>query len=47
MESIAADWIAEHPEYHAELDDLDAALAAVYDVESGRTNPPSCICRCT
>ena len=39
MESIAADWIAEHPEYHAELDDLDAALAAVYDVESGRTNP--------
>ena len=39
METIAADWIAEHPEYHAELDDLDAALAAVYDVESGRTNP--------
>ncbi len=39
MELIAADWIAEHPEYHAELDDLDAALAAVYDVESGRTNP--------
>ncbi len=39
METIAADWIAEHPEYHAELDDLEAALAAVYDVESGRTNP--------
>ena len=39
MESTAADLIAEHPEYHAELDDLDAALAAVYDVESGRTNP--------
>ena len=39
MEAIAAPWIAEHPEYHAELDDLDAALAAVYDVESGRTNP--------
>ncbi len=39
METLAADWIAEHPEYHAELDDLEAALAAVYDVESGRTNP--------
>ncbi len=39
MEALAADWIAEHPEYHAELDDVDAALAAVYDVESGRTNP--------
>ncbi len=39
MEAIAAEWIAEHPEYHAELDDLEAALAAVYDVDSGRTNP--------
>jgi hypothetical protein len=39
MEALAADWIAQHPEYHAELDDLQAALAAVYDVESGRTNP--------
>ena len=39
MEALAADWIAEHPEYHAELDDVDAALAAVYEVEGGRTNP--------
>ncbi|MGD9832753.1 MAG: DUF1841 family protein [Piscinibacter sp.] len=39
MEALAADWIGEHPEYHAELDDVDAALAAVYDVETGRTNP--------
>ena len=39
MEALAADWIAEHPEYHAELADLDAALAAVYDVEGGRSNP--------
>ena len=39
MEALAADWIAEHPEYHAELDDVNAALAAVYDVETGRTNP--------
>ena len=39
MELLAADWIAEHPEYHAELGDLPAALAAVYQVEAGRTNP--------
>ena len=39
MQARAADWIALHPEYHAELADLDAALAAVYDVEAGRTNP--------
>jgi Domain of unknown function (DUF1841) len=39
MELLAADWLAEHPEYHAELSDLPAALAAVYEVEAGRTNP--------
>ena len=39
LESLAADWIAEHPEHHGDLADLDAALAAVYDVEAGRTNP--------
>lgn len=39
MEAIAADWIGEHPEYHGDLADLDAALAAVFDVEAGRTNP--------
>jgi hypothetical protein len=39
IEAIAVDWIAEHPEYHAELADLDAALAAVYTVEDGRSNP--------
>jgi Domain of unknown function (DUF1841) len=39
LEALAADWIAEHSEYHAELADLDIALAAVYDVESGRSNP--------
>jgi hypothetical protein len=39
LEVLAADWIAEHPEYHADLADVDAALAAVFDVESGRTNP--------
>lgn len=39
MEAIAADWIAEHPEYHADLADEAAALAATYSVEGGRTNP--------
>lgn len=39
MEMVAGDWIAEHPEYDADLADLPAALAAVYDVEAGRTNP--------
>ena len=39
MESQAAPWVAEHPEYATQLADLDAALAAVYTVEDGRTNP--------
>jgi len=39
MEVLAAQWIAEHPQYHAELADVDAALVANYSVEAGRTNP--------
>ena len=39
LEAIAADWIAEHPEYDSDLADLEAARAAVYAVEDGRTNP--------
>ena len=39
MAALAARWIAEHPEYHAELADETAALQAVYTVEDGRTNP--------
>ncbi len=39
MQALAAPWIAEHPEFHAQLADLDAALAADYRVEDGRTNP--------
>ena len=39
MQALAAPWIVEHPEYHADLSDLDAALAADYPVEGGRTNP--------
>lgn len=39
IEATAADWISQHPEYFDELADLDAALAAVYAVEGGRSNP--------
>jgi hypothetical protein len=39
MEQLAAGWVEEHPEYHADLADLEAALAAVYTVDEGRTNP--------
>lgn len=39
MEAIAARWIAQHPEYADDLADEAAALAKVYTVEEGRTNP--------
>lgn len=39
IEALAADWITEHPEYHADLADKAAALDAVYTVDEGRTNP--------
>ena len=39
LEVLAGDWIGQHPEYHADLADVDAALAAVYTVEDGRSNP--------
>jgi hypothetical protein len=39
LEAIAADWITEHPEYHAELTDTEAAQAQDYSPERGQTNP--------
>jgi len=39
LEIIASQWLAEHPEYHADFADADAALAKMYDVEGGRANP--------
>ena len=39
IELIASQWIAEHPEYHADFADADAALDKMYDVEGGETNP--------
>ena len=39
LEALAADWVSQHPEYHADLSDVEAALAAQFQVEEGRTNP--------
>ena len=39
LESIASGWIAEHPEFHAELADAELALRTMYDAIEGRTNP--------
>ncbi len=39
MESIAARWIVEHPEYHAILNNLEQAQQAEYTPEKGQTNP--------
>ncbi|PAT32464.1 hypothetical protein CLI92_09760 [Vandammella animalimorsus] len=40
IETLAALWIAEHPEYHADLADVEAAIARSYDASrDGRSNP--------
>ena len=39
LEIIASQWLAEHPEYHADFADTEAALEKMYDVEGGKTNP--------
>ena len=39
IESLASLWIAEHPEYHTDLSDVDAALARNYDATPDKTNP--------
>ena len=39
MESIAARWMVEHPEYHALLNDPQQAKEAEYTPEKGQTNP--------
>jgi Domain of unknown function (DUF1841) len=39
LEAMALDWVLEHPEYHDELADVDAALKRDYSVEAARTNP--------
>lgn len=39
IETIAALWIAEHPEYHGDFSDTEAAVVRDYTVDAGRTNP--------
>jgi hypothetical protein len=39
IELLASQWIAEHPEFHAELADLDGALTKMLQVEPERVNP--------
>ncbi len=39
LEALAADWIAEHPEYAGDLADANLARAASYGTEGGRENP--------
>lgn len=39
LETIASLWIDEHPEYHTQLTDIDAALLAMQPTEDSKTNP--------
>ena len=39
MQALAAPWIDAHPEYHADLGDEAAAVAAAFSVGAGGTNP--------
>jgi hypothetical protein len=39
LETLAAQWIAEHPEYHAELGDAEAAVARLSQPDAARENP--------
>jgi hypothetical protein len=39
METLASDWMAEHPEYHTLLVDPEGAIAQDYTPERGETNP--------
>lgn len=39
LETIAAGWIARHPEYDDLLSDVDAALVAEFPVDGGQSNP--------
>ncbi len=39
LETLAGQWLAEHPEYDPDLADAAAAVARAYDGADGRTNP--------
>lgn len=38
-ETIAVQWIAQHPEFHDVLEDREKALSADYSPDAGQTNP--------
>ena len=39
IETIASLWIEEHPEYRADLADVQSALASMQEARDGRDNP--------
>jgi hypothetical protein len=39
LETLAGEWLKEHPEYDADLADTEAAVARVYDGAGGAGNP--------
>ena len=39
IEILASQWIDEHPEYHAEFSDVDAALASMLNADPAKENP--------
>jgi len=39
LETLASQWVAEHPEYHADFANEAAALEKMYEIGDGKTNP--------
>lgn len=39
LETLAGQWLAEHPEYHPELASVESALARAFDGTDGAPNP--------
>ncbi|HET8745458.1 MAG TPA: DUF1841 family protein [Ramlibacter sp.] len=39
LETLASEWLKEHPEYEPDMEDAEAAVARVYDGSGGQGNP--------
>jgi hypothetical protein len=39
LETLASQWLQEHPEYDQDMADAEAAVARVYDGSNGQANP--------
>jgi len=39
LETLAGQWLQEHPEYESHMGDADAAVARSYDGQDGQANP--------